>query len=327
MYGYHYDTERELVGFEEYTRDTFYTILTAYSVLLSFFLLLLLYYFIREYSVEAKQIVCGKGNKGYSLFWGVIAFMFISNTWHTALQLSLWRLGSSHVYYVLKDKTAIFLGVWWGILALCQLLAATLLPKDTSFPLPSIIYLPVRAMCFRVKKETVCYICQTLVMWCVLYFAHIQGGALMFTAAAIVADPVTSSTWLTAALFLKIAAVALLSSFFALECAWSQDENVRAPLQKCAGEALHLLSWSTPFLGVFFLIGGLSGLTFMDKESQPPYVSSIASFLLAPTILTFLGLLSKVFINRLFTMATPDNGTFPDGNRGYVPIGSDDFDT
>ena len=324
MYGYRYDPQRELVVHD---KPSFFSIILAYSVLLSFFLLPLLYNFIREYREDAKWLVHRRGTVGYSLFWGVMVFMFISNAWHTALYISLWRLESSHVYYVMKENTNIFIGLWWSVLVLCQLLTAALLPKDASFPLPCTLYLPVRIICFGMKKERVSFICQTFVVWCILYFAHIQGGALMFTAASIVADPITASTWLTATLFLKLAAVAVIGSLFALERACNQDECVRAPVWKCAQEALHLLSWSMPFWGAFFLIGGLSGLTFMDKEIQPPYVSSIASFLLAPTILTFLGLLSKIFINRLFKTVNLDDGTLPDDNHGYAPLGADDIDT
>lgn len=325
VYGYPYDTQRELVVLDS-GKKTYSFIVLAYCVILSLFLLPLLYHVIREYSKEAKQLVCKRGTMGYSIFWGVTLTMFASNTWHTVLYISRWRLESSHLYYVLKENTSIFLGLWWSILALCQLLAAALLPKDTSFPLPCMLYHPIRILCFGMKKERVSFLCQIFVLWCMFYFVDIQAQAMMFTAASILADPITASTWLMATLFLKLAAVAVLSSLFALERACNQDECVRAPLRKCIQEALHLLSWGTPFLGAFFLIGGISGLTLMDKEIQPQYVSSIASFLLAPTILTFIGLLSKVFINKLFVV-TPNDGTFPDNNHGYTSLDTDDADT
>lgn len=312
--------------FSSSSNQSFSIILLGYFVILSLFLLPLLYHIIREYSKDAKQLVCKRETVGYSVFWGVTLTMLVSNTWHTVLFISRWRLESSHIYYVLEENTSIFLGLWWSILALFQLIAAALLPKDTSFPLPCILYHPVRILCFGMKRERVSFLCQTFALWCMLHFVDIQAHTMLFAAASILADPITASTWLTATLFLKLAAVTVLSSLFALERACNQDECVRAPLRKCIQEALHLLSWGTPFLGAFFLIGGISGLTFMDKEIQPQYVSSIASFLLAPTILTFIGLLSKVFINKLFVV-TPNDGTFPDNNHGYAPLDTNDADT
>lgn len=300
---------------------TLHVAVTVYAVLLSFFILPLLYYLVKEYYRDVVSLVRESDSVWYGIFWGVFTFCCFSNIYHTISYLIIWRRNISWAYVLFDNYTIVYHCVWWIVATMFQVLAAVVFPKQDNFPFPRIFSI----VCFLVRKDRMGHIVQSVVMFVFLYFVHIQAQSAMFMALAIVADPVTSTTWIISTFLLRIALTAFISSLFSIDRYCSIHHDIRLTFIQAVKDSFHLFSWGIPFLGACLLIGGFSGLTFMDKDTQPKYVSSIASFLLAPPILAFLGWLSRFFIRKLFFMVSSGHTQLVNAN-GYSPLTNDDVD-
>ena len=320
VFSYPYSKKRDLA--EITSKDEVWNLhlaVTVYAVILSFFLLPLLYYVVKEYYGEVMSRVRESDTVWYGVFWGMFTFCALSNFYHTICYFAVWNHQVSWAYPVLGDYSIVYHSIWWITASILQLFAATLFPKQEDFPFPRFF----SVICCISNKERVAFIVQTFVTWVFIYYVHILAQSAMFMALAIVADPVTSTTWIVSTLFLRVSAIAFFSSLFSMDRCCNLHEDIKLTVVQATKDAFHLFSWGVPFLGSFLLTCGFAGLTFMDKDTQPKYVSSIASFLLAPPILAFLGWLSRFFIRKLFSMVSSGN-TPVVGRNGYTPITNDD---
>ena len=300
----------------------------VYTVFLSMIILPLMYHLIKDYFAKLNEWLLNTNYPFYEVFWGSIIVLFLCNVYYTVIDCFL--LGSEITWVKLViDKIYIFYGLWLSFLFLGQLVTSLLIPKSTALPTPRFLTVFLKTCCFKFNDTKINSAIQTVAIWIVLLFIHYHSTNALFVVACIVADPVTASTWLLSSLFLKIAGACIFGGLFAFDRAWIKDETLRLTHQGAMRQTLYVVSWSLPFIGGCLLSAGLCGLTFMDKDTQPKFVSSIASFLLAPPAFVFLGWLLRYFVKKLFMMVSPGSGRTEEDrdDDSYTIISSDEEET
>ena len=330
MYSTKYNSHKEMLNqsLSDNRANIILVVLLVYTVFLSVIILPLMYHLIKDYFTKLNEWLLNTNYPFYEVFWGSIIVLFLCNVYYTVIACLLW--GSEITWFSLViPKPKIFLGVWLSLIFLGQLVTSLLIPKSTALPTPRFLTVFLKACCFKFNDTKINSAIQTVAIWIVLLFIHYHSTVASLTIVCVVADPVTASTWLLSSLFLKIAGACIFGGLFAFDRAWIRDETLRLTHQGAMRQTLYVVSWSLPFIGGCLLSAGLCGLTFMDKDTQPKFVSSIASFLLAPPAFVFLGWLLRYFVKKLFMMVSPGSGRTGEDrdDDSYTIISSDEEET